>query len=272
MKHVYRDGIDSSFDASLWQDYPLAGDAGMPEVLYLDRFRGERKQRPLSSHAHWEFIGTLEGSGELEAEPACELLPDRLLLVPPGVEHRESSGGRMELIWLGFNVKFAPEFPRGKPLALQSKRLVEELLELWRLSVGRYAQTGLELEGRLLTLIGGFWREFKERRSDGASRIRAAAKRFQDGCQASVNMAELASQLGLSERQFYRDFKRIMGQTPVNYLTELRLAKAALYLRETELPVAKIASLCGYSDPYYFCRLFAKRNGAPPSRFRQKRA
>lgn len=269
MKHVYSGENDSTFDNRLWNDYPLAKSPGNPDILYLDHFHGERKARPLSAHDHWEFIGVLDGCGELESESVYELRPNCIILVPPGVMHRENAAGRMEILWLGFNIDFRPDFPRDKPLTIQSEQVMEELLALWRFSMVHYEQTGLELEGRLLTVLGGFWREFKAGKGDGISRIHAAVRYLQDNYSTAINMTELAHENGLSESHFYREFKRLIGQTPVNYLIGLRLGRAAVYLRETSLPIAEIAELCGFNDPYYFCRVFVRRHGVSPSRFRK---
>ncbi len=269
MKHMYSGELESGFDASLWDDYPLAEKADKPRILYLDRFRGERKQRPLSAHAHWEFIGIADGSGELESDRMYELAVNCIILVPPGIEHRENAGGRMEIFWLGFEAEFAPGVQMDAPLTVNSRELVAALADFWRFTVTRQARTGLELEGRLMTLIGGFWREFRARRSDGISRLQQAVTFLQDNFHLPVNMVELASQCDLSESHFYREFKRMTGKTPVNYLTDIRLGQAILYLRETELPVSRIAGLCGFSDPYYFCRVFSRRYGLPPGRFRR---
>ena len=85
-----------------------------------------------------------------------------------------------------------------------------------------------------------------------------------------VDMLKMAAGMGLSERTFYRLFKRATGMTPVRYLMWRRIQCASDLLRNTERPVTQIAFESGFSDSNYFTREFRKLNGEPPSAFRRR--
>lgn len=78
----------------------------------------------------------------------------------------------------------------------------------------------------------------------------------------------LARDAGYTEAQFIRLFRRHFGGTPKQCLLDLRMDKAKLLLRSTDLPVAEIAFRVGYADPLYFSRLFHRRTGYAPGVFR----
>lgn len=63
-----------------------------------------------------------------------------------------------------------------------------------------------------------------------------------------------------------RRFKAAMGLTPVQYLIEYRLRVAKQLLQQGRA-VKDVAHLCGYHDELYFSRLFARKEGLPPSRY-----
>ena len=74
----------------------------------------------------------------------------------------------------------------------------------------------------------------------------------------------LAREAGYTEAQFIRLFHRYFGDTPKQCLLTLRMDKAKLLLRSTDLPVSEVAFHVGYTDPLYFSRLFHRRTGYTP--------
>ncbi len=75
----------------------------------------------------------------------------------------------------------------------------------------------------------------------------------------------LAEQMGLSQRQFYRKVKEITNTTPNNYLNEIRLQKAMLYLQHGEYKtLIATANAIGFKDPNYFAQKFKERFGVSP--------
>ena len=71
-----------------------------------------------------------------------------------------------------------------------------------------------------------------------------------------ISLASLANQFHFNPSYLCRAFKRERGKTLTGYLVELRLNKACQMLRNTRLPVNRIAENCGYGDYFYFARLF----------------
>ena len=86
-----------------------------------------------------------------------------------------------------------------------------------------------------------------------------------------VHIAELARRAGMSEFHFQRVFRHILGQSPYEYLTRLRVDRARLLLLTSEKSVAESASLVGYADVRSLIRHFKSREGCTPSALRKKR-
>jgi len=64
-------------------------------------------------------------------------------------------------------------------------------------------------------------------------------------------------------------FRLALGVTPLQYLTRLRLGRAAELLRENRLTVRAVARKVGYDDPYHFSRAFRQQFGHSPRDHRQ---
>ncbi|MBI0293326.1 AraC family transcriptional regulator [Streptomyces sp. PRKS01-29] len=82
---------------------------------------------------------------------------------------------------------------------------------------------------------------------------------------------ELGAQAGLSRAAFARRFTMLVGQPPLAYLTWWRLATAARMLRESEAPLAAIASRVGYSSQFAFANAFKREYGLAPGSYRKGR-
>ncbi len=83
-------------------------------------------------------------------------------------------------------------------------------------------------------------------------------------------VATMTASSGLPERSFKRRFKSATGYTPIDYVQALRVEEAKQLLETTHAPVEEIALLVGYEDPTFFRRLFKRRTGVTPARYRQK--
>ena len=62
--------------------------------------------------------------------------------------------------------------------------------------------------------------------------------------------------------------KTATGKTLVELITDLRMELAQKLLAQKELPVKEIAGRCGYSDQFYFSRIFKKQTGLSPKEYR----
>lgn len=83
-------------------------------------------------------------------------------------------------------------------------------------------------------------------------------------------VAQMASQMGLSPEHFSRLFRRVNGQSPIQFIVGLRMTHARHLLRESSLSVGEIADRLGYADVYFFSRQFKEQVGVSPLRYRRQ--
>jgi len=82
------------------------------------------------------------------------------------------------------------------------------------------------------------------------------------------SLEELAFDVHISPGHLSRLFRRSLGVPPMRYLDRLRAERAAALLIETELPIAAIGEVVGWSDPNYASRRFRLLFGVSPSGYR----
>lgn len=103
------------------------------------------------------------------------------------------------------------------------------------------------------------------------SRRLARARSFMlESRTGGTNLEAIAAEAWMSPCYFHRLFKAEYGETPHQFLTRVRLARAKAMLRDTDDPVWVVADRVGFESVSHFCRLFKKSTGHSPSEYRPK--
>lgn len=85
-----------------------------------------------------------------------------------------------------------------------------------------------------------------------------------------VTLGQLAKIAALSESECMRCFKRSTGLTPIQFLKQYRLVRAAELIRSTQLNISNIAEQCGFLDMSYFAKSFKQIFNESPTEYRNK--
>ncbi len=85
-----------------------------------------------------------------------------------------------------------------------------------------------------------------------------------------ISLSLVAAQVLLSPTYFSVVFAREVGETFIEYLTNVRIHRAMDLLRTTSLTSSEIAYQIGYHNPRYFYSVFRKVAGLPPNEFRHR--
>ncbi len=100
--------------------------------------------------------------------------------------------------------------------------------------------------------------------------VRDTEKYLKEHFREEVDIGALAEEYGFSAAYLSRIFTKSRGESPVRYLTELRIKEAKRLLATTDEPIARVGELSGYPDQFYFSRTFRKEAGENPSAYRKK--
>ncbi|MCU4347709.1 AraC family transcriptional regulator [Acinetobacter lactucae] len=85
----------------------------------------------------------------------------------------------------------------------------------------------------------------------------------------SWTVAELAVIAGMSRTTFTQHFSKVVGQSPINYLTSWRMQLAADMLLRSEKKVINIAYTVGYQSEAAFSAAFKRMYGHSPTQYRR---
>jgi AraC-like DNA-binding protein len=80
---------------------------------------------------------------------------------------------------------------------------------------------------------------------------------------------DLESEMAMSHSKFYNKVKNLTGLSGKEFLQEMRLKRAAQLIgSNTELSVAEISDMSGFSDPKYFSTCFKAKFKVSPTEFK----
>jgi len=94
---------------------------------------------------------------------------------------------------------------------------------------------------------------------------------MQEHYHEDVNIDNVSLAIGVSSSYLHQLFKRDLGRTFLDYLTEYRINQAKRILQfEAEIKMMEVASRVGYRSPQHFSQVFKKLTGILPHQYREK--
>ncbi|PKO13201.1 MAG: hypothetical protein CVU39_20095 [Chloroflexi bacterium HGW-Chloroflexi-10] len=100
------------------------------------------------------------------------------------------------------------------------------------------------------------------------NRIEMAMTFIDHNLTSDLDLASVAQAANFSPYHFHRIFSALTGETPQDYISRLRVERAAnMLVKSPALSITEIAFACGYSSSSVFSRSFKKTFGVPASRY-----
>ena len=233
----------------------------------------------IAAHAHDSGLVALVTRGamtEHRGRRAALCEEGTMIFQPPHEEHAHrflEQGGGCFILQLGD--PWAERMARlelaqpGAPLSVKGGRAIHLANELRREFRSTDTASELAVEGLALSLLGELSRA-RERTEKSAKPgwLMRAVEILHDRIAEPLQMAEIATEVGVHPVHLSRTFSRHYGCTMGEYLRRLRVEVARAGLVETDRPLSDIAYGAGFSDQAHFTRVFKKLIGITPGEYR----
>lgn len=122
---------------------------------------------------------------------------------------------------------------------------------------------------RLIGLVCRAFSESESRPSGELTEISRIIRFFEQNYARPIRLEDLPPLCGKSVSSIVRLFREGLGQSPIEYLINLRLEKGAALLRRKTMTVAAIAAATGFSDSNYFTKMFSRKFALSPREYRK---
>lgn len=151
----------------------------------------------------------------------------------------------------------------------QSPRMSELLLRLWRISSQPGGIPTLQTETLFRDVLVEMF-TCARNSADGCARtvFEQVTAYIHEHYMDALTVPGLAEQSGVNRNRLAYLFNKYAGMGPGEYLQRYRLNRAKELLITSQLPIRSIALAAGFSDPFYFSRVFKKQFAISPSDFR----
>lgn len=101
-------------------------------------------------------------------------------------------------------------------------------------------------------------------------RIKTMLQYIQEHYAQELTLTKIAASAAISENECLRCFHSMIGSTPIQYVKQVRIQKAAELLTSTDQKISDIGAECGFQEMSYFAKAFRELKGCTPSELRKK--
>lgn len=121
---------------------------------------------------------------------------------------------------------------------------------------------------RLLKIFGMIYEdlEYAKKRTYGVKKIEKTINHLNEFYYLDTSLEKLAKMSSTSVSNLEKTFKKACGITPIAYRNKIRIEHAKHFL-DGGYSVAEAANKVGFSDIYYFSKIFKKICGTPPGKY-----
>ncbi|WP_177181370.1 AraC family transcriptional regulator [Halanaerobium salsuginis] len=230
------------------------------------------------------LIYCIKGKGFVQVkQEKQQIKKGEIILIPAGLPHSYGTliKESWSIYWVHFrgnNAQFYPEIKADNNLKINqvAPENAAIIVKLFR-QLSTTFENGFtinnliyasQLLGHLLALI--YYPPVKlTKKLNENSYVEQTINYFQTHLDQTITLKKLADYNNLSASHLSRIFKEETGYSPIDFFIHLKIKKACQLLDMTNLSIKAIAARLGYSDQYYFSRIFKKIMNLPPSKYRK---
>ncbi|MDQ0886561.1 AraC family transcriptional regulator of arabinose operon [Paenibacillus sp. V4I9] len=226
------------------------------------------------------FGFVLSGQGSVQVGPqACIARQGDMFILPAGYYHEVASDldhkERWSYIWLNISGSWILKMLEAYQLLSHVVTSSSGLEHLFNEAIESANQKSVEemqseLQIILMRIIVSLSETLRKRGEALTSTVQAIKQFLDNSILHPFDPTQLSSQMGISNKQINRLFKREIGTTIYNYVISKKIESAKLMLLDTHLTISDIGYKLGYVDPHYFSNLFQSKTGVRPSVFRKQ--
>ena len=253
-------------------------------VGFFPRAGQHRVQRDAIESTIFNYCVRGAGWGELSGR-RFSVLPGDVLVLPSGLPHAygTDTSRPWSVYWFHAMGENLPALLAELRLSVErpvvhvghQRELVALFSELRQTLEDDYARPQLlyatQLLGYLIGVLIRRSRDASPAAGDTARRVHGTVEHLRRHFVQAIRVETLAEMAGMSASQYSVRFRQLTGRSPRQYLTRLRLQRAAQLLDTSADSVASIARRVGYEDALYFSRAFRRLHDMSPTEYRQGR-
>lgn len=274
-------------------EYDLTNDDLNPTFLFIGSLKRTESETNYHCHEHIELSVVTKGHGTYYIDGKnYPIEAGDFIILNPGTYHKSlatCSGDFTTEYYIGFT-DISVRGIEPNTLPLPDGKIIFHMKDMFRQEIfrlcasmgkefqtcrpGRYFMLKAYLIQMILLLLRDQQETVEEQNGcyfESPNKkyvVKQMIHYFSEHYSEKISLDQIARNMYLSTFYISKIFKSETGDTPINYLIELRMEKARELMENAPgLSIQNIASMVGYDDAYHFSKLFKKHFGVAPSKY-----
>lgn len=258
--------------------HPLIRAAYLTDVGFFPKAKEHYREREDGAD-QYILIYCTEGKGIIEVEDQIyRLEKSDAFCIPRNVRHKYYADEKepWSILWVHFKGDNTNYFPleERKIVHINSRhsdnRMMVLLNLLFRVLERNYTIGNFIYISQVLSLILSeiYFREKVDESSVQDRHVTMVIRYMYQHLRENLTLEEISEEVQLSKSYLNAVFKAQTGKSPVEFFIHLKMQEACKLLKSTDYYIYEVSSELGYTDQYYFSRIFKKVVGVSPKDYK----
>jgi AraC-like DNA-binding protein len=251
----------------------------------------------------WRLYWNMNEGACVFYDEQITLNPDRIILIPPNTPFStdilsdqnqlnlnsmleggwiESNEMEVESLRNGYILHFFIHFNLGYPfdnvipgiyyynITTEQKILIQKITDVLKCGISDFDFTStLDIDNLILSSVS-YLSPYIWNQQTLEPKILDVMSYINRNLKKNLSNETLASTIRMSTNSFARLFRQQTGLSPQKYLAKTRVENACSLLNHSSLSINEIADYCGFTDRYYFTKVFTSFIMMPPAQYRRQ--
>lgn len=258
--------------------HPLIRAAYLTDVGFFPKAKEHYREREDGAD-QYILIYCTEGKGIIEVEDQIyRLEKSDAFCIPRNIRHKYYADEKepWSILWVHFKGDNTNYFPleERKIVHINSRHSDNRMMVLFNLlfrvlernyTIGNFIYISQVLS---LILSEIYFREKVDESSVQDRHVTMVIRYMYQHLRENLTLEEISEEVQLSKSYLNAVFKAQTGKSPVEFFIHLKMQEACKLLKSTDYYIYEVSSELGYTDQYYFSRIFKKVVGVSPKDYK----
>ena len=248
--------------------HPLVRILYPTDVGFFPKARAHYREREEGAD-QYILIYCVDGKGIIEVDgKTYSIKKAEAFCIPRGKRHKYYADNQdpWSILWVHFKGENTKYFPLDECRTVQinskysENRMAVFFNLIFRVLERNYTMGNFIYLSQVLSLLLAevYYREKVDESSVQDKHVTMVIRFMYKNLTKQLTLEEISREVDLSKSYLNSIFKEQTGRSPVDFFLHLKMQEACKLLQSTDMYIYEVSTKMGYTDPYYFSRIFKK--------------
>lgn len=259
--------------------HPLVRILYPTDVGFFPKARAHYREREEGAD-QYILIYCVDGKGIIEVDgKTYSIKKAEAFCIPRGKRHKYYADNQdpWSILWVHFKGENTKYFPLDECRTVQinskysENRMAVFFNLIFRVLERNYTMGNFIYLSQVLSLLLAevYYREKVDESSVQDKHVTMVIRFMYKNLTKQLTLEKISREVDLSKSYLNSIFKEQTGRSPVDFFLHLKMQEACKLLQSTDMYIYEVSTKMGYTDPYYFSRIFKKVVGVSPKEYKK---